>query len=625
MRTVRKSGSPVFVAPAAQGVAEGKVLGVEGAAIVGWAWDPSRPYDAVMVEIYCGGTKLGQAKADLFDLELAKANLGNGMHRFELRLHRLPPGAPPFQIRTVVADTEVELHPSILLPTLVDAERLLSGSEYLGRVTGIENGAMCGWVVNRRNPHEPPVLTLRDGSGTLLTEAAREPLSVDIEPGVMANAYRFELPLPSSMLDGNLHHLSVSVGEPGRDLDGSGVLFGPADVASLSRTVITAFEKLQHLERRVESLQPVADLSHFEKTLTARILDRIDMLLSIHRDSIDQEMAVIRRRLTEIGRNVPNVQPDVIPPATDIGRIEDEVAPPPTVFRVIDRASPLLTLDLATRPAKLQPRDGLTWSKSSLLTGITITGSGSIGLDRTVGAPASLILSGEGAQDPFVFCGMMFALDGSPLAGRVDVFEDTSWNFTGTTIDAGITELKSDGLSIEFLSGFTPPKEPLTLQKIAVFGHRRAPLRVGPELAKASVVYVGAEPPGSGWYAVEANRRGTICWMGARSETMFELRPSRSYRLLIPEVRPLAAELIGKMHVAVTGVSAGLETVPMAGDRSAFSVRGQCALMAGADGSLPVEISFPKEFVRSPKALGLNNDERLLTIAIRALALSADG
>ncbi|HTU32800.1 MAG TPA: hypothetical protein VMF66_03245 [Candidatus Acidoferrum sp.] len=601
---------------------EGHVGGTFEDFITGWVWDPARPYEAIEIEIYSGATKLCHARADLFDLDLARGKFGNGMHRFEAKLDRLPPGNPPFLLRVVVAGTEIELGPSVTLPTLQAAERLLSGSEYLGRVTGIENGMICGWVVNRRNPHENPVLTLCDGDRVALTQPARERISTAVEAGVMATAYRFEIPLPASLLDGGLHHLSVRASQQGRDLEGSPILFGPSDVASVSRSLVAAFERLQRLDRRIEALQAPSDLALFEKQLTARILDRIDMLLNIHRDSIEREMAVIRRQLTHVLRHTPDMEPDVIVPLPRRAWIEDEIVPASAGFGVAERALPLLTFDLSERTAAVTPLGGLKWPDSDGR-GLDIAGNGTIELDETVAAPASLILAGKGARDPFAFCGMMAALDGHPLSGRVDAFEDGNWSFTATTIGGAVTDLPPRGFTVEFLPESGAPPDLLTLENIAVFGHARVPPRGGAEPSKASIVYLGTEQLSSGWYAVEASRRGGICWMGARSETMFHLRPARSYRFLLPEVRPLTPDIMQKMRITIGGVPAVFQIAPLRSDTSAFAVSGECTGTIEAEDGIAFEISFPREFVLSPKQLGLNNDERSLTIAVRVIALSA--
>src|SRR5580698_8299123 len=63
---------------------EGQVVGVEKDKIVGWAWDAAKPYEPVDVEMFVGNLRVGHGSADRFDMDLATAKRGNGMHRFEL-------------------------------------------------------------------------------------------------------------------------------------------------------------------------------------------------------------------------------------------------------------------------------------------------------------------------------------------------------------------------------------------------------------------------------------------------------------------------------------------------------------------------------------------------------------
>ena len=255
---------------------------------MGWAWNAAKPYEPLIVELYIGELPVGKGTADQFDIELAKANLGNGMHRFELGLDRLPASSPPFVIRAVIAGTETELLPSITLARIEDAESLLSGAEYVGKVIGIADGMLRGWVLNWHNPHEEPVFTLRDGDITILTRPIKGRTNVVIETGVTANAYSFELPLPVNILDGKQHFLSVLAGPSSQELPGSPLMFGPADVAAIGQSLAATVEKQQQLDRKLAMLQPEVDPAILERRITANILDRIDMLLNIHRDAIER-------------------------------------------------------------------------------------------------------------------------------------------------------------------------------------------------------------------------------------------------------------------------------------------------------------------------------------------------
>jgi hypothetical protein len=545
------------------------------------------------------------------------------MHRFEVKLDRLPAGAPPFVLRIVVSGTDVELHPSITLPTLDSAERLFSGSEYRGRMTGISDGMMCGWVINQRNPHENPVLTLFDGNRPVLTQVASERISAAIDTGVLANVYYFELPLPMSLLDGNEHLLSVSVGQSRRDLAGCPVLFGLSDVRSVGRSLVSVLDALQRLDRRVDSLQPVTDLNAFEKQVTRRILDRIDMLLNIHRDSIEREMAITRRQLTHVIRHVPAMEPDVILPVGDQPRLEDERIPTVANFSAIERSAPLLTYDLSTRVIAAKPSGAFKWFQSESRTGIFIAGSGGVELDGNATAPASLILQGEGARDPFEFSDIVASFDGQPMSGRFDISESDEWTFIGTTIGGSKDGSSVRGLTLHYVPGSQRPRGTLTLSQIAVFASGRVPARTGTAAPVASVINLGVENASNGWHPAEAGPHGGICWMGAQSELTYRVRRSRKYRLYIPEVRPLSKHIMPKLQISLDGVPAALEIAPLPYDRSAYAVKGICSLPDGADEDLVLRLSFPKEFVSSPMELGLNEDRRPLTIAVRAIGICA--
>jgi len=596
---------------------EGKVTGVVGQMLTGWAWDAARPYEPVDVEVYGGNMKVGHGRADIFDLDLAKAKLGNGMHRFEMGLERLPPGTPPFILRFVVAGSDIELGPPVTLLTLEHAEHLLSASDYRGRVTGLGSGMIYGWVVNRRNPHERPTLNLRDGGVTVSTHLAGERSSETVEAGVVANVHRFEVPLPSVLLDGKLHQLTITAGEANEPLEGSPFLFGPADVTSFGRELTLILERLQKLDHRVQTLGPAADATQLQNKIAAWILDRIDTLLNVYRDSVERELAVMRRQLTRIMKQFPDLEADVIVGPESTATIEDEHAPVPAAFDLAARAAPLLTFDMTSPATAARALGGISRSDSE--TGLQITGEGTIELGENLAAPASLIIGGNGARDPLDFCDVAVFLDGHPLCGRVDVFDGGRWNYIGTTINGSVG--RHDGLRIAFL---TPPRDPLTIANIAVFGHGRAPFTTEDPAPQAGVVYLGVERLGMGWYEAEATVHGGLCWMGAQSETLFRLKPARAFVFKIPELRPLSPEILPKLQISIGAFPAAFTVSPLPGDSAAFAVDGQCVMPEETTTELVFRISFPPESVHSPLELGINADTRPLTIAVRSIALSAE-
>jgi molybdenum cofactor biosynthesis enzyme MoaA len=73
----------------------GYVDHVTGTTVGGWAWDPRRPSDPVVVEISRNGHVVATVRADRFREDLLAASFGNGCHGFELDLqaHALITGA----------------------------------------------------------------------------------------------------------------------------------------------------------------------------------------------------------------------------------------------------------------------------------------------------------------------------------------------------------------------------------------------------------------------------------------------------------------------------------------------------------------------------------------------------
>jgi hypothetical protein len=602
---------------------EGQVLGIEKDKIFGWAWDASRPYEPVQVELFIDDLRVGRGKADQFDIVLAKENRGNGMHRFEIGLDRLPASAPPFVIRSVIAGTEEELLPAITLTSIEDAERLLSGSEYIGKVTGVVDGMLCGWVLNWHNPHEEPVLSLRDGEANVLIKQAKGRTSAVVNAGVTVNAHRFELPLPASVLDGKLHVFSVLVGASGRELPGSPVMFGPADIASIGQSIAASFDRQQELERKVSSLQQGYDLSSLERQIASSVLDRVDMLLNIHRDAIERELAVLRRQVTELIRQAPEGESDVIRPEVRVAVIEDHKRQPADSFAVMARSAPLISYNLEAHPESVRPVQGLKWSNNAASAGLAITSNGSLELDGVPAGPTSLILRGTGARNPYDFCGIVTSFHGRALTGHVEVNSSGDWTLVGTTVNGPADDSGVRGLGITFLPNLVEPGGQLCLKQIAVFHRGRMPERVDPRPPQTAVLYLGTDKNLNGWYAAETGPRGGFCWMGAYGELVARVHQTGEYQLKIPEIRPLVPDIMPRLEITLCGVPMNVDVSAVPGDPTVFQVNANVRVPRQETGSMDLRLSFPSDSVRSPMELGLNDDQRPLTIAVRAIALSA--
>lgn len=610
------------VAPTpAKAAFEGQVFGIQGGAVVGWVWNAESPYETLEVELYVDDIRVAQGKADHFDLELAKAKRGNGMHRFELRLDRLPAQSAPFQIRAVVAGTSMELLPAVAISTLEQAESLLSGSEYCGQITGISDGMIRGWAINRRNPHENPVLTLRDGPREIAVQPAIEQSVAAAEAGGMAGAFRFQFPVPANALDGRIHAFSVTAGQAAIALAGSPVLFGPTDTVSVGRTLVAIAERLDRLEARIESLRTEADVSQLERRLTSRIMDPLDMLLGVHRDSVEREMSVIRRQIVDLASRTPGVDPDVTVPVETAPAIEDVPVPVEAALNSVERSAPIMRYDLGIRTPMARPTGALRWLDSG--EGIALRGDGGIELDGLAADDASFVLRGQGAKDAAEFGALLVKFNGRPLGGRFNVGAHGEWTFIGHVLDAQSEKSGAPGLGIQFLSDIQRPSGRLTLGEILVFGPGRAPSQVDPQPARSTIINLGKERAGMGWHPVEAGARGGICWMGESGEISLNLQAAGSYTVNIPEIRPLTADIMPKLQIFLDDVPVTTQIARRRGDAATFNVSGRCMTRNGGSRIQTLRLCFPKECVKSPLELGLNQDTRPLTVALRCVVLSA--
>jgi hypothetical protein len=218
---------------------------------------------------------------------------------------------------------------------------------------------------------------------------------------------------------------------------------------------------------------------------------------------------------------------------------------------------------------------------------------------------------------------MVIAFQGRALIGNVEVSKSGNWTLIGTTINGPAHDTAAKGLTLTYLPGTTSPSGALTLNHVSVFHRGRAPERVDPELPQSTVRYIGNDRSLDGWYTVEPGPRGGYCWMGAQADLVIRLRQSGSYQLRIPEIRPLTPDIMPKLQLTLCGVPMSIKVTSKKDDPAVFQVTAHVRAPTDEVGPLPLRLSFPDDCVRSPMELSLNDDQRPLTIALRAIALSA--
>ena len=100
------------------GPLEGNLDGLEGASIMGWAFDPANPEIPVTLEVLDGDGLIARVIANRFRGDLEVAGIGNGRHGFELRLARSlsPMARHEIRLRRVIDGRELPGSPLVIEP-----------------------------------------------------------------------------------------------------------------------------------------------------------------------------------------------------------------------------------------------------------------------------------------------------------------------------------------------------------------------------------------------------------------------------------------------------------------------------------------------------------------------------
>jgi Phytanoyl-CoA dioxygenase (PhyH) len=121
---------------------EGCVDRVEDGWVLGWAWAPAKPNDAVDIQVLVDGVPAVRAAAALYRPDLERAGKGNGAHAFEIRLPEPLDLSLPHEVRVVHAVSGAELGGSpaatrAAARTTSDPEPVARSTSYHSRFGGL--------------------------------------------------------------------------------------------------------------------------------------------------------------------------------------------------------------------------------------------------------------------------------------------------------------------------------------------------------------------------------------------------------------------------------------------------------------------------------------------------------
>ncbi len=212
MKTILRQLLAVLVLWAVgQGAAFAQLSGYHDVAncsiLAGWAWDSSQPTTPISVDIYDGSTLVTTVAAGTFRQDLLNAGIGDGNHSFNIPL---PGSLIDGQAHTVAikfAGTQTNLNNT---PKTVSC---ISPGVPTPAYNGYHDVGNCsilaGWAWDANQPTTPIGVDIYDGN-TLITTVAASAFRQDLlNAGIGDGNHSFNIPLPSSLINGQFHTVTI--------------------------------------------------------------------------------------------------------------------------------------------------------------------------------------------------------------------------------------------------------------------------------------------------------------------------------------------------------------------------------------------------------------------------------
>lgn len=494
---------------------EGAILGIRDDRLFGWAWSPEAPYAPVTIDFYLADWLVATTTADRFDPELLRRGVGEGFHAFVTPLERRPGGEGPFSVEMRAHGGVETIGAPYIVQTKQQLDDLLIRRRLEGRIEGVRDGALVGWAADLYSPGSEPALTF-EFDGRPLPRGA--PLKRDdqvVHEGGLITAWRFNVELPVAALDGRVHAIAARVGG-NVELAGSPLTFGPGASHGYAQALAALTADIARLERRVAPLPHHHDSASLVGALGGQILERVDNLLSIYRDQIEQELQTMRAALVSIAQGSAGDGPilPVVAAPTPSSGVEDFGAAP--------------TVDFVTRTPRLER--GVIDIRASGDGGRLAVASGrvDIALGRRVRPANLVVVEGEGARSAQALLGWRFAAGGRPLLGRYQVWADGAWRFIGALAPHSADMERLDLLTIEPCQNYIEPswaQPSLEIRWIDIRNGVAAPLQRRQEAPDSIAEHLGGAIVGAGWHDAQEDEHGWLRWASADSRVKADLEP----------------------------------------------------------------------------------------------------
>ena len=257
---------------------DGRVIGLVGSRLVGWARDRLRADEPVVVELVINGEVVGKIAADGPPVESSPSPDSPpppGNCWFSIRI--------PIEYRTgrvLNLDVQTEASPAVLGPSI---QTRLHGA-LSGKLVDIRDGYLLGWASNTVDPSEPVELELRV-DGALCSRFLAN------LPATSSKKRRFVEALPTDIRDGEIHQVSVCWAG-GRDaLPGSPIAWRAPEPGPARPIALDKLPDRTPLRSRPKYVLPRAE------TVVAEALIAHDALMGVLPDVMREQRERLRRGL----------------------------------------------------------------------------------------------------------------------------------------------------------------------------------------------------------------------------------------------------------------------------------------------------------------------------------------
>lgn len=595
-------------------VYEGAITGINKKSLVGWAWDESRPDEAISIDLFIGDIKVATVTAGAFSQELYLRRKGNGFHQFEAPLAisdaQLSGSGDASEVVMRVSGSDEQVG----RPFLLTRETLLSlaaGRRVVGKIEQLRDGKIEGWVADLDFDDAIPSLKLSYDDSAMPISILPQRVNSIVHHGNIITGWRFSAALPTSALDGRVHIIAAHSNLD--ELEGSPLLVGPSAASDVTNAIGAQAREIADLRNRLAILPGFKSTDALMDDLAKRVLDRVDMLMSIYRDNIEHELGLMRNELVKY--------------ATTGGALGN----PSPVVALSSVVAPVLKASAGDASLQQEIVFDETLALSSGIVDIKTDGAQIYGLlgdaiELTLPSPVRsgqlIVVEGIGAIRSSELLEWQFSGEDTPFLGRFEIREGGYWRFVGRMVrDEGKGETRI--LRIAPTSSYTEVLSDEPTLKITRLSLPAGLVRAvnAADLPIAVAEHIAGKINGFGWHAEEIGADGAYRWMGLRAGLRIDLKhgPARKITIIGEDSVP---------HDVVDGEAlqlyANYEQIPMQVRDTQKAMQRWAATVELSEAISGENVLF--EFVsgegvaKSPYDYASISDPRILSFSIRAIS-----